>query len=80
MRLKFDFAETIVYRLDIELPESVLLSYCEAHGIPVSDVEDDPESYAYDISQYIVMHHEHLGDSMEFRGGESEVYNAELEV
>ena len=80
MRLKFDFVETNVYRMDIELPESVLLSYCETHGIPVSDVEDDPESYAYDISQYIATHFENLGDGMEFREGEAEIYNPELEV
>ena len=80
MRIKFDFVETNVYRMDIELPENVLLLYCEAHGIPVSDVEDDPESHAYDISQYITMHFEHLGDSMEFREGDIEIYNPELKV
>ena len=80
MRIKFDFVETNIYRMDIELPENVLRLYCAAHGIPVSDVESDPESYAYDISQYVATHFENLGDGMEFRGGESEVYNAELEV
>ena len=80
MRIKFDFVETSIYRMDIELPENVLRLYCRAHDIPVSDVKDDPESHAYAISQYIAMHFENLGDSMEFRGGESEVYNAELEV
>jgi hypothetical protein len=80
MRLKFDFVETNVYRMDIELPESVLLSYCEAHGVSMNNVKDDPESYAYDISQYIATHFENLGDGMEFREGEGNIYNAELKV
>ena len=80
MRLKFDFVETNVYRMDIELPESVLLSYCEAHGIPVSDVEDDPEEHAYDISDFIATNYESLGDSMEFRESEATIFNAELKV
>ena len=80
MRIKFDFVETNHYRMDIELPESVLLSYCEVHGVSVEDVESDPESHAYDISHYIATHFENLGDSLEFRGGEGEVYNAELKV
>ena len=80
MRLKFDFVETNVYRMDIELPENVLQLYCLAHGIPVSDVENDPESHAQAISEYITMHFEHLGDSMEFREGETNVYNPELKV
>ena len=80
MRIKFDFVETSFYRMDIELPEIVLLTYCEAYGISVEDVEDDPEAHAYDISQFIATNYENLGDSLEFRGGESEVYNAELEV
>lgn len=80
MRIKFDFVETNIYRMDIELPEIVLAMYCGAHGVSVADVEDDPESHAYAISQYIAMHYENLGDSLEFRGGDSEVYNAELEV
>ena len=80
MRIKFDFVETSIYRMDIELPENVLRLYCAEHGIPVSDVEDDPESHAYAIGHYISTHFESLGDNLEFRGGESEVYNAELEV
>lgn len=80
MRLKFDFVETNVYRMDIELPENVLRLYCEAHGIPVSDVEDDPESHAYDISQYITMHFENLGDNLEFREGEVDIFNSELKI
>ena len=80
MRLKFDFAETIVYRLDIELPESVLLSYCEAHGVSMDDVKNNPDLHAYDISVYISIHHEYLGNNMELRESEANIYNAELKV
>ena len=80
MRIKFDFVETSIYRMDIELPENVLLMYCEIHGVSIEDIEDDPDLYAFDISEFIARNYESLGDNLEFRGGESEVYNAELEV
>ena len=80
MRLKFDFVETNVYRMDIEVPERVLVLYCGAHNVSIEDVESDPESYAYDISHYVATHFENLGDGMEFREGEAEIYNPELKV
>ena len=53
MRIKFDFVETNIYRMDIKLPENILRLYCRAHGITVSDVKSDPESHAYDISNIL---------------------------
>jgi len=80
MRIKFDLVETNIYRMDIELPESVLLLYCEAHGVSIEDVESDPELHANGISKYFMMHHEDYIDIAEFIEGEMDYYNPELEV
>ena len=65
MRLKFDFVETNVYRMDIELPENVLLLYCADTAYRVRCWGRPLESHVLRIVNTFSTHFESLGRQLE---------------
>lgn len=78
MRIKFDFVETNHYRLDMEVPESVLIDFCEYEEITMDELEFDPEEYAYLLAMYIQTNYEQAGDKMTYKSGDGQIYNSTL--